>query len=70
MVQEAREQRLPDGAECFTTGGGTVQVQVEGRSGPEVGQQKHRGAAAKPLEGICTEQEVKGVLWGIKTRQM
>lgn len=27
-------------------------------------------AAAKPLEGIYAEQEVKGVLWGIKTRQM
>lgn len=43
MVQEAREQGLLDGEECFTTGGGTVQVQVEGCSGPEVGQQKHRG---------------------------
>lgn len=33
VVQEAQEQGLPDGAECFTTGGGTVQVQVEGLLG-------------------------------------
>lgn len=42
------------------TGGGTVQVQVEGRTGPEGGTMEAWRAPAMPLKGICGEQGLKG----------
>ena len=52
------------------TGGGTVQVQVEGCTGPEGGDNGSMEGTSYAFKRDLWRAGVKGVLWGIKTHQM